>query len=163
MLDSEVVAQRKLEAFFYHVSIAQDLEGNSLLKTNLNSQQSQMDFIYKSGLKSTKGLSGVFASITEVLAFCKQWEAKRPEYNYDIDGMVIKVNAQKLHDLLGYTSHHPRWAIAFKFSAQQATTTLENIEFQVGRTGIITPVAKLTPVQVAGVSVSEYRMREHRP
>ena len=86
-------------------------------------------------------------------AFCKEWELKRPTYDYEIDGMVLKVNQRSLQFKLGFTAHHPRWAMAYKFKAQQVKTILENIEFQVGRTGIVTPVAKLQSVQVAGVNV----------
>ena len=73
---------------------------------------------------------------------------------YEIDGMVVKVDRLDLYEVLGATAHHPRWAIAYKFKAQQATTKLLDIEFQVGRVGSITPVAKLEPIGLAGVTVS---------
>ena len=91
--------------------------------------------------------------IHDVIKYCKQYEAKRDDLPYEIDGMVIKVNDLHLQDRLGMTSHHPRWAIAFKFKARQATSKLIGIEYQVGRTGAVTPVAKLEPVQVGGVTV----------
>ncbi len=82
------------------------------------------------------------------------WEAKREGYNYEIDGMVVKVNSLALQEKCGFTSHHPRWAIAYKFKAKQATSTLESVEYQIGKIGSVTPVAKITPVQLAGVTVS---------
>lgn len=92
-------------------------------------------------------------NIAEVIAFCEAWQNHRDNYPYEIDGMVIKVNSLDLQAKCGFTSHHPRWAIAFKFKAKQATTRLRDVEFQVGKTGAVTPVAKLDPVQLAGVTV----------
>jgi DNA ligase (NAD+) len=82
------------------------------------------------------------------------WQNYRDEYPYELDGMVVKVNLLELQALCGYTAHHPRWAIAFKFKARQATTRLRDVEFQVGKSGAVTPVAKLEPVALAGVTVS---------
>jgi DNA ligase (NAD+) len=90
----------------------------------------------------------------EVAAYCRQWADKRDDYPYEIDGMVIKVDSFNQQEEAGYTSHHPRWAMAYKFKARQSTTKLVSIEFQVGRTGAVTPVAKLKPVQIGGVTVS---------
>ena len=83
-------------------------------------------------------------------------------YHFDIDGMVIKVNNLQQQQALGKTSHHPKWAVAFKFKTKQATSTLLQVDFQVGRTGAITPVAKINPVQLMGVeisSISGYTMK----
>ncbi|MCL4136929.1 UNVERIFIED_CONTAM: hypothetical protein GTU68_066639 [Idotea baltica] len=91
---------------------------------------------------------------SEVAAFCAIWEAKRDTYPYEIDGMVIKLNNLALQERSGSTSHHPRWAIAFKFKAKQATSRLIDVEYQIGKIGSITPVAKIEPVQLAGVTVS---------
>ena len=93
-------------------------------------------------------------SAEEVLAFYHQVERDRPQLGFDIDGVVIKVDSQALQDRLGFVARAPRWAIAFKFPAQEQLTTVRDVEFQVGRTGAITPVARLEPVQVAGVMVS---------
>ena len=95
----------------------------------------------------------ICSNIAEVIAFCEAWQNQREAYPYEIDGMVIKVNSLELQARCGYTAHHPRWAIAFKFKARQATTRLRDVEFQVGKTGAVTPVAKLEPVQLAGVTV----------
>ncbi|MFX8778145.1 NAD-dependent DNA ligase LigA, partial [Acinetobacter baumannii] len=86
--------------------------------------------------------------------YVAEFEQQRDDLPYEIDGMVVKVNDLATQDLLGMTSHHPRWAIAYKFKARQATTKLVSVEFQVGRTGAVTPVAKLQPVYLGGVTVS---------
>jgi DNA ligase (NAD+) len=98
-------------------------------------------------MKVVKGINGVIQYVAE-------FEAKRDGLPYEIDGMVVKVNDLNLQEKLGMTSHHPRWAIAFKFKARQGTSTLLGVEFQVGRTGAVTPVAKIAAVQVGGVTVT---------
>src|SRR6202008_3364810 len=80
--------------------------------------------------------------------------ATRDDLDYEIDGMVIKINDVALQDKMGMTTHHPRWAIAFKFKARQATSRLRDVEYQVGRTGSITPVAKIDPTPIGGVTVT---------
>jgi len=92
--------------------------------------------------------------IDEVLGFCAGWEAQREELPYEIDGVVVKVDSIAQQRQLGFTAKAPRWAIAYKYPARQATTTVESIEVQVGRTGALTPVAHLAPVEVSGVTVS---------
>jgi len=144
--DPKEVAKRNLEAFVYQVSYT---EGNKL---NKHSEYIQM--LHNLGFKTPYEVMKVCNGIEEVIDYCKEWEKKRESYPYEIDGMVIKVNDTNLYDILGFTSHHPRWAIAFKFKAKQATTRLINVIFQVGRTGAITPVAKLEPVEIGGVIVS---------
>lgn len=96
----------------------------------------------------------VFNGIDAVIKHCNEFEIIRDDLPYEIDGMVIKVNDLAPQDKMGMTSHHPRWAIAYKFKARQGTTKLLGVEFQVGRTGAVTPVAKLEPVAVGGVTVS---------
>jgi DNA ligase (NAD+) len=92
--------------------------------------------------------------VDAVLAFCAEWEAKRETLPYEIDGVVVKVDSISQQQQLGYTAKAPRWAIAYKYPARQALTTVESIEVQVGRTGALTPVARLAPVEVSGVTVS---------
>ena len=96
----------------------------------------------------------VMKGINQVIKHVQDYEKHRDGLGYEIDGMVIKVNNLLLQDELGMTSHHPRWAIAYKFKARQGTSKLLAVEFQVGRTGAVTPVAKIEPVQVGGVTVS---------
>src|SRR5712692_4041085 len=93
-------------------------------------------------------------SVDEVLAFCAEWETRRESLPYEIDGVVVKVDSIAAQRQLGWTSKAPRWAIAYKYAARQASTVVENIDVQVGRTGALTPVARLRPVAVGGVTVS---------
>ncbi len=110
--------------------------------------------LWELGFRSPQKEKKVFKGIDAVIKYCNEFEVKRDGLPYEIDGMVIKVNDFALQDKMGMTSHHPRWAIAFKFKARQATSKLLQVEFQVGRTGAVTPVAKLEPVAVGGVTVS---------
>lgn len=96
----------------------------------------------------------VCKTIEEVVKYCLEWQQKRDELEYEIDGMVIKVNQLKYREDIGATLKSPRWAIAYKFPARQATTVLKNVVMQVGRTGVITPVAELEPVECGGVIIS---------
>ena len=89
-----------------------------------------------------------------MLEFCREWESKRESLPYEIDGVVVKVDSVRQQQALGWTAKAPRWAIAFKFAAQQRSTTIEDIEVQVGRTGTLTPVAHLAPVTMGGVTVT---------
>ena len=110
------------------------------------------------GFRSPQKEKKVISNIQGVIDFCTKFEMERDTLPYEIDGLVIKINDFALQEKLGMTSHHPRWAIAYKFKARQATTILENVEFQVGRTGAVTPVAKLKAVAIGGVTVSSISM-----
>ena len=154
MKDPEEVSKRNLEAFIYQIGYAADVHGNELLGEKLLSHFENIDMLHALGFQTPQEEKTLVSSIEEVSEFLKEWEEKRDGYNYEIDGMVVKVNDLRLQNSLGFTAHHPRWAIAFKFKARQATTQLLNIEYQVGRTGAVTPVAKLDPVRLAGVTVS---------
>ena len=107
----------------------------------------------KLGFKVNEGFA-LFEGIEKVLDYCDEWEEKRDSLPYEIDGMVIKVNQLALREVLGRTSKSPRWAFAYKFKARQASTLLEDIQVQVGRTGVLTPVAVLQPVRLAGTVIS---------
>ncbi len=95
--------------------------------------------LWQLGFRSPAREMKVVKGIDAVIAYCAEFEAHRDDLPYEIDGMVIKVNDYQLQDKLGMTTHHPRWAMAYKFKARQATSVLRDVEFQVGRTGSITP------------------------
>ena len=161
MKDPKEVAKRNLEAFLYHVSfVNRELEvassTNYRLPTSdpLVSHDGSLQLLWNLGFRSPQKEKQIVQGIEEVIKHVHDFEVLRDTLPYEIDGMVVKVNDFALQDKLGMTTHHPRWAIAFKFKARQATTKLRGIEFQVGRTGAVTPVAKLDPVQVGGVTVS---------
>lgn len=151
--DPKEVAKRKLEAYLYHVSFVQTKENIST--QNIFTAHSQtLQKLEELGFNTSYTHTKVCNHIHEVIEYVKQFEEKRDDLPYEIDGMVIKVNSLALQERIGQTSHHPRWAIAFKFKARQATSILQKVEFQVGRTGSITPVAKIAPVTVGGVTIS---------
>ena len=151
--DPSEVAKRNLEAFVYNISyysLARGKKNPAMLGTHSGS----LEMLWELGFRSPQHEKKLFKGIEPVIKYCNEFEAMRDDLPYEIDGMVIKVNDVALQDKMGMTSHHPRWAIAYKFKARQATSKLLNIEFQVGRTGAVTPVAKLQPVAVGGVTVS---------
>ena len=177
MKDPKEVAKRNLDAFFYHVSFYNlssipltvdrlqkdsELQNNPLITVDgkrlpvnpFSTHSNSLQLLWDAGFRSPQKEKQVVQGIEEVIKHVHDFELMRDTLPYEIDGMVIKVNDFALQEKLGMTSHHPRWAIAFKFKARQATTKLRGIEFQVGRTGAVTPVAKLDPVQVGGVTVS---------
>ncbi len=151
--DSAEAAKRNLEAFVYHVSYFSLSKGKNIPE-ELTTHSGSLKMLWELGFKSPEKEKQIFKGIEGVIKYCSEFEAGRDDLPYEIDGMVIKVNDIALQDKLGMTSHHPRWAIAYKFKARQATTKLLDVEYQVGRTGAVTPVAKLEPVAVGGVTVS---------
>jgi DNA ligase (NAD+) len=157
MKDPKEVAERNLDAFIYHISFYTLKEGAAtpeLLKTHSGS----LELLWNIGFRSPQKEKKLITNIQGVIDFCSDFEIERDGLPYEIDGLVIKVNDFALQEKLGMTSHHPRWAIAYKFKARQATTILENVEFQVGRTGAVTPVAKLKAVAIGGVTVTSISM-----
>ena len=146
--DPEEVSRRNLEVFLYHISYFSST-GNKVPLTHSDS----LEMLWDLGFRSPKKEKKVFRGIAPVINYCLSFESGRDQLPYEIDGMVIKVNEFDLQDKMGMTTHHPRWAIAFKFKARQATSKLLKVEFQVGRTGSITPVAKIEPVAIGGVTV----------
>jgi len=140
MLDPTVVAKRSLDFFGYSPipSEATQLEN--------------LELIARLGLKVNPNKK-LCSSIEDVARFCSDWEERRDSLDYEIDGVVVKVNSVAIQEMLGSTAKSPRWAIAVKFKARQATTKLEDIRIQVGRTGALTPVAVLEPVQLGGTTI----------
>jgi DNA ligase (NAD+) len=154
--DTTEVGRRNLEVFLYHVSYATTI-ANQENSAGFNlplSHSGMLEMLWNLGFRSPKKEMKVVKGIAGIIEYVKEFEAKRDDLPYEIDGMVIKVNDLALQEKLGMTSHHPRWAIAFKFKARQATSKLIGVEFQVGRTGAITPVAKIAAVLVGGVTVT---------
>ena len=156
MKDPKEVARRGLEAFLYHVGyFTPDKEQKKKAEQDPPSSHSEsLAMLWDLGFRSPQQEKQVIQGIGGVIDCCIDYEAKRDTLPYEIDGMVIKVNNLEQQEILGMTSHHPRWAIAYKFKARQATSRLLNVEFQIGRTGAVTPVAKIEPVPIGGVSVS---------
>ncbi len=151
--DPKEVAKRNLEAFLYHISYVHAIPKKSmtnLLDTHAGSLQLLADI----GFPSPQQYKKIVKGIDGVIKWCNEFEKQRDDLPFEIDGMVIKVNELELQDKMGMTTHHPRWAIAFKFKARQATSKLKSVEFQVGRTGSITPVAKIDPTPIGGVVVT---------
>jgi len=151
--DPAETARRQLDAFIFQLGYAVDKNGKDVLPS-IKSHHDAIDFLGKIGFKVSRGEKKLCHGIEEVIDQCNHWAVIRDDYPYEIDGMVIKVDSFDLQDICGYTSHHPRWAIAYKFQAKQATTKLLDIEYQIGKIGSLTPVAKVQPVSLAGVTIS---------
>ncbi len=144
-LDATVVKARALDIFVYDVSALD----SAVPKTQID----ELKLLQGFGFKVNKHFAEC-KTIEEVIAFWEKWQKKAPKEDYWVDGVVVKVNEQQYQEALGYTGKAPRFGIAFKFPAEQVTTVLEDIVLQVGRTGVVTPVAHLRPVSVAGSVVS---------
>jgi DNA ligase (NAD+) len=141
--DSAEVAKRPLDCLLYHV-----VANKNPNKTHFEA----LEMARKLGFK-IPDTNKICATIEEVFSFIENWDAKRYKLPYETDGVVIKVNSLSQQDELGYTAKSPRWAIAYKYKAEQESSVLKEITYQVGRTGAITPVANLAPVQLAGTIV----------
>lgn len=144
-LDSKLTAKRKLDIFLYSV--------NDLTEIEAASQSEALNNLDELGFKTNKERE-TFDDIEGVLSFINKWTEQRNELSYDIDGIVIKVDDLSQQEELGFTQKSPRWAIAYKFPAEEVLTTLKDIELSIGRTGVVTPTAILEPVKVAGTTVS---------
>ncbi len=144
-LDPKIVAKRKLQYFVYDIGL---ISGESV-----DTQEQELLFLNKLGFQVNKHHKKC-SSVSEIISFWKSWANKKDKEEYQIDGVVVKVNQKKLQDILGYTGKSPRFSTAFKFPAEQVTTIVEDITFQIGRTGVVTPVAHLRPVFIDGSNVS---------
>jgi DNA ligase (NAD+) len=143
MQDPSVVASRKLDAYFYYIP------GENL---PVDSHFEMLQKAREWGFKISEATE-LCQNLDEVFAFIKKWDKKRFEYPVATDGVVIKINSRRVQEELGFTAKSPRWAIAYKFKAESASTILRSVDFQVGRTGAVTPVANLDPVPIAGTIV----------
>ena len=146
-LDSRITAQRKLHFFAYSIARQQ---GGLVADEHIQ----ELAYLSELGFSLPNGNFDCFDTIGEVLAFYQQMQQKRPDLPYEIDGMVVKVNSLAQQQQLGFISRAPRWAVAHKFPAEEALTVVEAIDVQIGRTGAVTPVARLQPVLVGGVTVT---------
>jgi len=145
VLDPAITASRQLEYFTYFL-----LDGGAPVhKTQWEALEALKNLGFKVNPNSRR-----FESIDTLAAFCKEWEEKRDSLPFEIDGVVVKVDSVEQQNRLGWTAKAPRWAIAYKFPARQEETLLESIEVNVGRTGAVTPWARLKPVNIGGVTVS---------
>ncbi len=142
--DPRIVASRPLDIFTYYLLGSEDFQ---------STQYENLKYLQEAGFKVNPHFR-LCKNIEEVLEYCREWETKREELPYEIDGVVIKVNSSEQQKKLGTIAKSPRWAVAFKFKAQQAKTKLKQITWQVGRTGTLTPVAELEPVFLAGSTIS---------
>ncbi|MDD3631285.1 MAG: NAD-dependent DNA ligase LigA [Atribacterota bacterium] len=143
-LDPSITAGRQLETFIYQATFSR----NDYFSTHME----LLDFLKKAGLRVNSNIK-LCATIEEAIEYCNSWQKRKNELNYDIDGMVLKVNQLSLRERLGSTSKSPRWAIAFKFPAEQMTTIIKDIIVGIGRTGALTPVAILEPIFISGSRV----------
>lgn len=143
-LDPKIAASRQLDIFLYALANAE--------KIGVTSHSESLDFLDQLGFKTNKERKKC-ADIEEVISFIEGWNEKRPQLPYEIDGIVVKVDSFRQQEDLGATAKSPRWAIAYKFPAEEVVTRLIDIELNVGRTGVVTPTAILTPVRVAGTTV----------
>jgi len=145
LLDPKIVAQRPLNIFIHSLGFVE--KENFKTHYDILNELAELGLVVNPKYKLCKG-------IEEVIVYCKGCEGIREKLSYDVDGVVVKVNYLEDQKKLGFTARSPRWAIAFKFTAQQATTLLKEIKIQVGRTGALTPVAILEPVKLTGVTIS---------
>ncbi len=144
-LDPKIVAARNLDSFIYDVA--------KVSRVPLDTQTAELEYLQKIGFKVNKNFK-LCKNIDEVIGYWKSWQNRKDKEDYLIDGVVVKVSEAKYQKVLSFTGKAPRFAIAFKFKAEQVTTVVEDIVLQVGRTGVLTPVAHLRPVLVAGSTVS---------
>lgn len=142
--DADVVASRKLNSIIYSVGLINN--------SNIKTQYDLLEFLEEQGFNIVK--VNCVSGIKEITDQCEIWEQSRHNLDYEIDGLVIKVNDFKLQHKLGFTSKSPKWAIAYKFKAEEVETQVLGVDFQVGRTGAVTPVARLKPVFISGSTVS---------
>ena len=143
LLDSKITAKRPLKVCFY--SIASDMK--------LETQEQAFEYFKTWGLPTHKLIKKA-SSLRDLMKICEEWETLHEKLPFDIDGVVIKVNRIEQQRRLGFTSKYPRWAIAYKYEAEQAETKILDVVFQVGRTGALTPVANLEPIFLSGTTVS---------
>ncbi len=150
-LDAKQTAKRNLDFFCYNISYAENMQ--------FDSQMEVVDFLRENGFQVEECL--LFSKFEDIKKHIQNIDKIKDGLNFLIDGMVVKVNNRKLYDSIGYTSKFPKWAVAFKFEAQEVTTTINDVVWQVGRTGKLTPIAVVEPVYVAGATVSRATLNNY--
>lgn len=153
LLNPAAAGRRPLKLFLYQISYYEMKPGKPV-PLALSKQDEILSILSQLGFHTTYGQQKTFTGIAEAIAWCRAFNEKRDQLPYEIDGLVIKVNATYFYATLGMTSHHPRWAVAYKFQPRQHNSRLNKVIFTVGRTGAVTPVAKIDPVSIGGVTVS---------
>ncbi len=151
------VQGRMIEVFLYHVSYAVNEAERDILASGLTTHYDSIQMLNDLGFRVPIEEISLCKNIEEVIKKCEEWEKRRDNYPFEMDGLVVKVNDLRQQAVCGFTAHHPKWAIAYKFKAQKASGKVEDIRYQVGRTGAITPVAVLEsdpPVVIAGATIT---------
>ncbi len=152
-LDPRITASRPLSIFIYELSYVEGIE--------ISNHFDSLKFLKKIGFRINPNIY-LCKGIQETIEKCKFLESKRYDLPYETDGSVVKVNSYELRNKIGYVSHHPRWAIAFKYPAEEVTTIVEDVVWSVGRTGLVTPTAILKPVFVSGVTISKATLHNYK-
>ena len=153
MKDPQEAQSRGLEVFIFQLAYAVDKNGQDKLE-DIGSHHHSIRLLKELGFKVSLEKEQIADNILDAVKACEKWELDRSKFHYEIDGAVVKVDDIKLQNTCGSTQHHPRWAVAYKFAAKQGHTTLLDVEYQVGKTGAVTPVAKVEPIHLAGVTIS---------
>ena len=160
-LDSKVTASRRLDSFVYDIDqITISNQQSEKNKAFPETQMAELELLKKLGFQVNEHFR-LCRDIKEIESYYQEWNAKRHTLPYGLDGIVIKVNQKSLQDALGYTGKAPRFGVAYKFPAEQATTVVEDVSVQIGRTGVLTPVAHLRPVRIAGSVVSRATLHNY--
>lgn len=150
-LDSRIAASRRLDSFIYDIDALEEGKAGGMEK--ISTQWEELEALKKLGFKVNPE-HRLCRNVEEVEKYYQEWADRKNKEGYGIDGIVIKINSRKIQGALGYTGKSPRWGVAYKFPAEKATTIVEDIKVQVGRTGALTPLAHLRPVKVAGSTIS---------
>jgi DNA ligase (NAD+) len=153
MLDPEEVRRRRLTAVLYHVAEA-DAAAGKQIPQEFSTHYDSLQHLQSLGFPTPANELRLFKTVDEVIAYLADFETRRDDLPFEVDGAVVKVNDLALQEKLGMTSHHPRWAVAYKFKARQATSILRRVEWSVNRTGTVAPIAKIDPVPIGGVTVT---------
>ena len=152
--DVQEVKNRRLQAIIYNVGYVENKAGEDITTQVCTTQVGYLNMLHDLGFQSGIENYRLLKEVKDISAYCLEWQEKRDTFSIEIDGMVLKVNELEYQKILGNTAHHPKWAIAYKFKARQAYSRLLKVDFQVGRTGAVTPVAKIEPVPLMGVQIS---------